>query len=80
MGRKIFREQRKNLVKYHEWLSTTGVKAGLISPKKDQYIWDEFIVHSLYFYKLIEDLNLENKDLLILEPVVEFRNTYIYCK
>ena len=27
-------ENNKNLVKYHEWLSTTGVKAGLISPKK----------------------------------------------
>ena len=62
-GEKYLDNNRENLVKYHEWLSTTGVKAGLISPKKDQYIWDEFIVHSLYFYKLIEDLNLENKDL-----------------
>ena len=62
-GEKYLENNKENLVKYHEWLSTTGVKTGLISPKKDQYIWDEFIVHSLYFYKLIEDLNLENKDL-----------------
>ena len=62
-GEKYLENNKENLVKYHEWLSTTGVKTGLISPKKDQYIWDEFIVHSLYFYKLTEDLNLENKDL-----------------
>ena len=62
-GEKYLENNEENLIKYHEWLSTTGVKTGLISPKKDQYIWDEFIVHSLYFYKLMEDLNLENKDL-----------------
>ena len=38
-GEKYLDNNRENLVKYHEWLSTTGVKAGLISPKKDQYIW-----------------------------------------
>ena len=42
-GEKYLENNKKNLVKYHEWLSTTGVKAGLISPKKDQYIWDEFL-------------------------------------
>ena len=44
------------LLLYHSWLSTTGIKTGLISPKEDQFIWDEFIIHSLYFYKLILDL------------------------
>ena len=33
-GEKYLENNKKNLVKYHEWLSTTGVKAGLISPKK----------------------------------------------
>ena len=80
-GEKYLENNKKNLVKYHEWLSTTGVKAGLISPKKDQYIWDEFIVHSLYFYKLIEDLNLENKDLFDIGTGGGIPgNTYIYCK
>jgi len=58
-GEQYLEENKEKLVKYHEWLSITGVKAGLISPKTDQYIWDEFIVHSLYFYKIIEDLGLK---------------------
>jgi len=59
-GEQYLDENKEKLVKYHEWLSITGVKTGLISPKTDQYIWDEFIVHSLYFYKIIEDLDLKN--------------------
>ena len=59
-GEQYLEENKEKLVKYHEWLSITGVKTGLISPKTDQYIWDEFIVHSLYFYKIIEDLDLKN--------------------
>ena len=59
-GEQYLEENKEKLVKYHEWLSITGVKTGLISPKTDQYIWDEFIVHSLYFYKIIEDLGLKN--------------------
>ncbi len=55
-GEKYLEKNKEKLVKYHEWLSTTGIKAGLISPKTEQDIWDEFIVHSLYFYKIIEDL------------------------
>jgi 16S rRNA (guanine527-N7)-methyltransferase len=58
-GEQYLEENKEKLVKYHEWLSITGVKTGLISPKTDQYIWDEFIVHSLYFYKIIEDLGLK---------------------
>ncbi len=58
-GEQYLEENKEKLVKYHEWLSITGVKTGLISPKKDQYIWDEFVVHSLYFYKIIEDLGLK---------------------
>ena len=59
-GEQYLEENKEKLVKYHKWLSITGVKTGLISPKTDQYIWDEFIVHSLYFYKIIEDLDLKN--------------------
>ena len=58
-GEQYLEENKEKLVKYHKWLSITGVKTGLISPKTDQYIWDEFIVHSLYFYKIIEDLGLK---------------------
>ena len=51
------------LLLYHSWLSTTGIKTGLISPKEDQFIWDEFIIHSLYFYKLILDLKNESHEI-----------------
>ena len=47
----------EKLLSYHNWLKDTGIKTGLISSKSDQFIWDEFIVHSLYFYKIILDLN-----------------------
>ena len=60
-GEKYLEKNEENLIKYHEWLCTTGVKTGLISSQKDQNIWDEFIVHSLYFYKIIEDLGLKKK-------------------
>ena len=60
-GEKYLEEKKEKLVNYHKWLSTTGNKTGLISQKTDQYIWDEFIVHSLYFYKIIEELDLEGK-------------------
>ncbi len=60
-GEEYLEKNKKKLVKYHNWLSTTGIKTGLISNKTSQYIWDEFIVHSLYFYKIIEELDLKNK-------------------
>jgi len=58
-GEQYLEKNKLKLVKYHEWLSVTGIKTGLISAKTDQYIWDEFIVHSLYFYKIIEDMGLK---------------------
>jgi len=61
-GEEYLEKNKEKLLKYHEWLSITGVKTGLISPKTDQYIWDEFIVHSLYFYKIIQDMGLKKKD------------------
>jgi 16S rRNA G527 N7-methylase RsmG len=54
------------LLSYHSWLSTTGIKTGLISPKNNQFIWDEFIVHSLYFYKIVNDLNTLSKNIFDL--------------
>ena len=65
-GEQYLEKNKERLVKYHEWLSITGIKTGLISPKTDQYIWDEFIVHSLYFYKIIEDLGLKNSNVFDL--------------
>ena len=57
-GKSFLVKNLDNLITYHNWLKNTGVKTGLISPKNDQFIWDEFIVHSLYFYKIILDLNI----------------------
>ena len=61
-GEKYLYKNKEKLINYHTWLSTTGIKTGLISAKTKQFIWDEFIVHSLYFYKIIEDLNIEGRD------------------
>ena len=55
-GKSFLAKNLDNLTTYHNWLKNTGVQTGLISPKNDQFIWDEFIVHSLYFYKIIFDL------------------------
>ena len=65
-GEKYLDKQEEKLFNYHNWLSTTGIKTGLISQKTDQQIWDEFIVHSLYFYKIIEDLGLEKRSIFDL--------------
>ena len=65
-GAKYLDKKEENLVNYHKWLSTTGIKTGLISQKTDQHIWDEFIVHSLYFYKIIEDLGVEKRSIFDL--------------
>lgn len=56
-GKSFSDNNLEKLLSYHSWLKNTGIKTGLISPKSDQFIWDEFIVHSLYFYKIILDLN-----------------------
>ena len=55
-GEKLTFNKLDELIKYHKWLSTTGIKTGLISPKNEQFIWDEFIVHSLYFAKIITEM------------------------
>ena len=57
-GKKLTSNKLDELVKYHQWLSTTGIKTGLISPKSEQFIWDEFIIHSIYFGKLIKEMVL----------------------
>ena len=49
-----FKKHKDKLIEYHKWLKETGIKTGLISKKTDQFIWDEFIIHSLYFAKLIK--------------------------
>ncbi|MDA8897050.1 class I SAM-dependent methyltransferase [Acidimicrobiia bacterium] len=56
-GKSFSDNNLEKLLSYHNWLKDTGIKTGLISSKSDQFIWDEFIVHSLYFYKIIFDLN-----------------------
>ena len=55
-GKKLTLNKLDELIKYHKWLSTTGIKTGLISPKSEQFIWDEFIIHSIYFGKLIKEM------------------------
>lgn len=47
----------EKLYKYHNWLLETGIKNGLISNKNPQFVWDEFIIHSLYFGKIINELD-----------------------
>ena len=65
-GEKYLDKNKEKLLNYHKWLSTTGIKTGLISPKNEQYIWDEFIVHPLYFYKTIKNLGLEKESIFDL--------------
>ena len=54
------------LIDYHKWLKETGIKTGLISQKNDQFIWDEFIVHSLYFSKIFQELGVQNQKIFDL--------------
>ena len=55
-GEKLTFNKLNDLIEYHKWLCSTGIKTGLISPKNQQFIWDEFIVHSIYFAKIITEL------------------------
>ena len=55
-----YKNYLKSLKSYHNWLCTTGINNGLISNKPLQYIWDEFIVHSLYFGIILK--NIDNND------------------
>ena len=55
-----YKNYLERLKSYHDWLCKTGINNGLISEKPLQYIWDEFIVHSLYFGKILQ--NIKNND------------------
>ena len=65
-GEEYTEKKLDELVSYHGWLASTAIKTGLISPKKEQAIWDEFIVHSLYFAKIIENLKKRKEQILDL--------------
>ena len=58
-GKQLVGDNLDKLVIYHEWLCNTGIKTGLISPKSKQFVWDEFVVHSLYFGKILSELPVE---------------------
>ena len=58
-GKKLVGDKLDQLIIYHNWLCNTGIKTGLISPKSKQFVWDEFVVHSLYFGKIISELPSE---------------------
>ena len=49
----INEEIDEKITNYTQWLGTEGVKKGLISDKPENYIWEEFIIHSLGFSSLI---------------------------
>ena len=55
-GKKLIGDNLNQLIIYHDWLCNTGIKTGLISPKSKQVVWDEFIIHSLYFGKILSEL------------------------
>ena len=58
-GKQLVGDNLDQLIIYHDWLCNTGIKTGLISPKSKQFVWDEFVVHSLYFGKLLSELSGE---------------------
>ena len=58
-GKQLVGDNLDQLIIYHDWLCNTGIKTGLISPKSKQFVWDEFVVHSLYFGKLLSELTDE---------------------
>jgi len=58
-GKKLVGDNLDQLMIYHDWLCNTGIKTGLISPKSKQFVWDEFVVHSLYFGKILSELSGE---------------------
>ncbi|MDA2970220.1 MAG: RsmG family class I SAM-dependent methyltransferase [Candidatus Actinomarina sp.] len=65
-GYELAQKKLDILIKYHSWLKETGIKTGLISQKNDQFIWDEFIVHSLYFSIIFQELEIKNKTIFDL--------------
>ena len=58
-GKQLVGDNLDQLIIYHDWLCNTGIKTGLISPKSKQFIWDEFVIHSLYFGKILSELSGE---------------------
>ena len=60
-GLNSFNKYQDKLIEYHNWLKDTAMKTGLISKKTEQFIWDEFIIHSLYFAKLIKKYKNQKK-------------------
>ena len=58
-GKQLVGDNLDQLIIYHDWLCNTGIKTGLISPKSKQFVWDEFVVHSLYFGKLLSEFSAE---------------------
>jgi len=58
-GKKLVGDNLDHLIIYHDWLCNTGIKTGLISPKSRQFVWDEFVIHSLYFGKILSELSSE---------------------
>tara|TARA_B100001123_G_scaffold430250_1_gene549881 strand:- start:791 stop:1405 length:615 start_codon:yes stop_codon:yes gene_type:complete len=57
-GDLISNSKIEKLKHYQDWLFNEGVKKGLISNKSKQYIWEEFILHSIGFSYL---MNTKNK-------------------
>ena len=56
-GKQLVGDNLDQLIIYHDWLCNTGIKTGLISPKSKQFVWDEFVIHSLYFGKILSELS-----------------------
>jgi len=48
-------DKKEKLFLYSQWLKTEGIKKGLISKKPDDYVWEEFIIHSLGFGLIIDN-------------------------
>ena len=58
-----YKSYTEKLKYYHDWLCTTGINTGLISRKSSQFIWDEFIVHSLYFGKILNNIKTKEQNI-----------------
>jgi 16S rRNA G527 N7-methylase RsmG len=49
----LSQNKKDKLVSYNQWLLTEGIKKGLISNKPKDYVWEEFVIHSLGFGLII---------------------------
>ena len=54
-------DKKDKLGLYRDWLLKEGIKKGLISNKTKEYIWEEFIIHSLGFTLIINTYFKSNK-------------------